>query len=312
MTQKKSGPPPIVYILIFLLLAAGGYWWFFMRRSRAPQTATNPAQTATNAPNAQTAAPNAAPATATFSPPTSVPSGTTVQIAGSTSMVAINQALKTQFESQFPGTTVTAQAEGTSRGIEALLAGNADVAAASRPLTPEEQNRGLATIPVAADAIALVVGVENPFGQGLTRSQVVGIFTGQITNWSDIGGPNQTIQVINRPPVSGTHQAFKELVLGGSEFGNTPNITTMQRDATTPMLRALGDSGIGYATYDQIANQKTVRIVAVDGLTPQAANYPYKRTLYYVYQTPPSPAVEAFLGFVNSPQGQQAIASTNR
>ncbi|MGC9504903.1 substrate-binding domain-containing protein [Baaleninema sp.] len=316
MTQQRSGPPPIVFILIFLLLAGGGYWWFFQRQPAPSGVATAPGQPTGNVPPQQ--APNAAPqpvgtapppppAANTFSPPTNVPSGTTVTIDGSTSMVSINESLKTAFQQQFPGTTVSTSANGTENGLQALSNGQADIAAISRPLTPQEQNQGLAAIPVANDAIALVVGVGNPFGQGLSRQQAVSIFTGQISNWSQIGGPDKPIRVINRPPESGTRQAFQELVLGGGNFGNTPNITTMERDATTPMLREVGDDGIGYATAAQILNQSTVRVVAIDGLTPAASQYPYQRILYYVYRNPPTPEVSAFLGFVGSPSGQQAI-----
>ncbi|MBP0005630.1 MAG: phosphate ABC transporter substrate-binding protein [Cyanobacteria bacterium SBC] len=304
MSQQRSGPPPIVYISIVLLLAGGGYWWFFKRSTAPPNTSTTaPSQTVeTNPPPP--------PAPATFSPPTTVPSGTTVNIDGSTSMVSISENLKNSFQAQFPGTIVNTNASGSDNGIRALLAGQIDIAAVSRPLTPSEQNQGLVAVPIATDAIALVVGVGNPFGQGLTQQQVVSIFTGQITNWSQIGGSDKPIRVINRPPQSGTHQAFRDIVLQGGNFGSTPNITTMEQDATTPMLRALGGDGIGYATAAQILNQSTVRVVAIDGLTPTAAQYPYRRTLYYVYKNPPAPNTSAFLGFISSPQGQQAIVTS--
>ncbi|MCA1993606.1 MAG: substrate-binding domain-containing protein, partial [Coleofasciculus sp. S288] len=208
-----------------------------------------------------------------------------------------------------PGTTVNATARGTDEGIQSLLAGNADIAAISRPLTSQEQAQGLAAVPITKDAIAIVVGNQNPFRKGLTQAQVEGIFQGQITDWSAVGGQPGTIRVINRPPISGTHQAFQELVLKGENFGTTPNITTLQQDATTPLLRQLGTDGIGYATYAQVADQRTVRTVAVDGLTPEASNYPYQRTLYYVYKQPASSQVQAFLGYVTSSQGQQDIAA---
>ncbi|MGB3239123.1 MAG: phosphate ABC transporter substrate-binding protein [Geitlerinemataceae cyanobacterium] len=310
MSQTRSGPPPIFYILIFLLLAGGGYWWFFMRKpvALAPTTPTP------NSPTAPIPVPDANPPSAInpFPIPTDVASGTTVRIDGSTSMVTINQNLKNAFEAQFPGTSVITEAKGSETGITAIQSGSADLAAISRPLNSPEQSSGLIAVPVMTDAIALVVGVGNPFGQGLTQQQVVGIFQGQITNWSEIGGPDKPIRVINRPAVSGTHQAFRELVLGGGDFGTTPNIATMERDATTPMLQSLGDDGIGYATAAQIRNQSTVRMVAVDGLTPAAANYPYTRTLYYAYKNPPGPAVAEFLGFVGSPSGQGAIANAGQ
>ncbi len=188
-----------------------------------------------------------------------------------------------------------------------MLAGNVDVAASSRPLTPQEQAQGLETIPIALDKIAIVVGINNPFNGRLTSDQVKGIFQGQITNWSQLGGANATIRVINRPPVSGTHQTFKEMVLNGENFGNSSNITTLQRDATTPLLRALGDDGIGYATYAQVQYQQTVRSLPIDGLLPNSTTYRLSRQLFYVYRNPPSQAVQDFLGYATSPQGQQAI-----
>jgi phosphate transport system substrate-binding protein len=77
------------------------------------------------------------------------------------------------------------------------------------------------------------------------------------------------------------------------------------------MLQALGNNGIGYATFAQVVNQKTVRVVPVNGATPDAGNYPYKRQLYYAYKNPPSQAVKDFLGYATSPDGQKAMLAGN-
>lgn len=312
MSQKNETAVLILALLITAALLGGGFWWFTRKSGvnlggLTGENNNNPQ----NQPQATSPA-ISSPATSnpSFALPTTVPSGTNVRIEGSTSMVQINQALKSAFEQQFLGTIVNTQAGGTDKGIQGLLAGNTDIAAISRPLTAQETTGGLVAVPVIKDAIAIVVGNENPFRKGLTQAQIVGIFQGQITNWSAIGGQPGTIRVINRPPISGTHQAFQELVLKGGQFGS--NITTLSEDATTPLLRALGKEGIGYATYAQVANQQTVRTVAIDGLTPEAPNYPYQRTLYYVYKQPASPQVQAFLGYVSSSQGQQAIATANQ
>lgn len=288
MTQKNA-PPPIVFILIFFALIGSGYWYFFKRES---------------VPSINTPA-------ASFSPPNSLPSGTTVRIDGSTSMVTINQNLKRTFERQFLGTNVITNANGSQNGITDLLAGRTDIAAISRPLTAQEQSQGLVAVTVTTDAIAIVVGKANPFNQGLTSAQAADIFQGKTNNWSAVGGNNGTIRVINRPAISGTHQAFKEMVLKGVSFGTTPNITTLQRDATTPLLQALGTDGIGYATFAQVANQQTVRVIPIDGLTPDASGYPFQRQLYYVYKNPPNLGVQAFLGYATSVQGQQAMILNN-
>jgi phosphate transport system substrate-binding protein len=292
--SHKNSPPPIVFIVLFLALLGGGYWYFFKREP----VSTTPVTT--------TSANNSA-----FPAPSSVPSGTTVKIDGSTSMVTINQNLKKAFEKQFPGTSVVAIANGSQNGIADLVAGKVDIAAVSRPLTTQEQSQGLVAVSLTTDAIALVVGKANPFNQGLTSAQVADIFQGKISNWSAVGGNSGNIRVINRPVISGTHQAFQEIVLKKANFGTTPNITTLSRDATTPLLQALGTDGIGYATFTQVADQQTVRVLAIDGLTPNTSGYPYQRQLFYVYKNPASPGVQAFLGYATSPQGQQAMILEN-
>ncbi len=298
--NQKSSPPPILYILLALLLAGGSYWYFGMRTSTTePPAGTNAASSSSvDVPS---------PAPSTFSLPTTVPSGTTVRIDGSTSMVQINQTLKHGFEGQFPGTLVKTDTGGSSKGIEDLSAGKVDIAAVSRTLSAQEQSQGLVAIPITEDAIAIVVGEANPFRKGLTDTQVQGIFEGGSSSWSEVGGQSGTLRVINRPAGSGTRQAFQELVLKGAQLGEGANSTTLPRDATTPLLQALKTDGIGYATYAQVASQRTVRAVAVNGLTPEASNYPYRRTLYYVYKNPPSPAVQSFLGYVTSTQGKQSL-----
>lgn len=311
MSQKNETAVLVLALLITAALLGGGFWWF-TRNSGFNFGGTNSTNSNDN-PNQQqnSQAPSNTSGT-TFAMPTSVPSGTTVRIEGSTSMVQINQALKNSFQTQFPGTVVNTAAKGTDAGIQAIQSGTADIAAISRPLSSQEQSQGLMAIPIAKDAIAIVVGEKNPFRKGLTSNQVVGIFQGQITNWSGVGGQTATIQVINRPPFSGTHQAFRELVLKKGTFGTTPNITTLQQDATTPLLQKLGANGIGYATSAQVENQRTVRVVSVDGLTPEAANYPYQRELYYAYKNPATLQVKAFLGYATSPQAKQAISATNK
>ncbi|MEG3893611.1 MULTISPECIES: phosphate ABC transporter substrate-binding protein [unclassified Microcoleus] len=314
--MAKSGPPPIVFILLFLLLAGGG-WFFFLNKPASQDVSNNP-PTPTPAgdvvplPVAPVVGGASSPvAASSFALPASVPAGTTVRIQGSTSMVTINLNLKNGFQAKFPGTRVDSKANGSAKGIQDLVAGTADIAAVSQPLTAQQQGQGLAAVPVALDTIALVVGINNPFKGGLTSAQVQDIFKGNTQDWSKVGGPAGPMKVINRPAVSGTHQTFKEQVLGGGEFGTTANITTLDRDATTPLLQALGNNGIGYATFAQVANQRTVRVVPVNGATPDAGNYPYKRQLYYAYKNPPSQTVKDFLGYATASEGQKAMLAGN-
>ena len=278
-------------------ILGGGVWFFTRNANVSSQPQSSPSLPSPPKPTDVTA----------LAEPTQVAQGTQIKIDGSTSMVGINQALKNNFEQKFPGTSIQTDAKGTDKGILGILTGAIDVAGISRPLTAQEQAQGLAAIPIAKDAIAIVVGQENPFRKGLTQEQIKDIFQGKITNWSQVGGKDAPIKVVNRPAISGTYQTFQALVLGGENFGNTPNFTNLERDATTPLLQALGKNGIGYATYGQIINQQTVRAIAVEGLTPEASNYPYVRTLYYAYKNPLTPSVKDFLGYATSPTGQDAV-----
>ena len=302
----KRGLPPIVFILIGL----GALWGL---QSQLPKLLgwrpSLPSVPGVNSilPGSNGAGTNFA---AALPLQQSVPAGTTITIDGSTSMVSINEALKTAFLKAYPGTVVNTSATGSDNGIEALLGGSVSVAALSRPLTAEEQQRGLVAVPVAQDRIAIVVGIDNPFRRGLSSTQLAQVFRGEISNWATFGGADRTIRVLNRPSVSGTYKAFRSVVLGGNNFGTTPNITTLVRDATTPMLQQLGVDGIGYATYGQVADQRTVRVLAIDGSTPEADAYPFQRPLFYAYRQPLDPAVKAFLGLALSEEGQTKIATS--
>ncbi|VEP14168.1 Phosphate ABC transporter substrate-binding protein, PhoT family [Hyella patelloides LEGE 07179] len=309
MSQKNETLPLILALVCTGAILTGGWWWF-NNKSASEVTSTPPVanQNSNDTPN------NNSPQTnnntpVTFSFPNNVAQGTTINVNGSTSMVQINQAIKKGFERQFAGTAIATNGQGTGVGLKLLQEGKIDIAAISRPLTDAEKAQGLNAVPIARDAIAIVVGVNNPFRRGLSKNQVADIFQGKVTDWSNIGGKSNTIRVINRPSISGTRQVFQDEVLNGASFGTSANFTTLDRDATTPILRALSTDGISYATYAQVANQQTVRTVAVNGLTPEADNYPYYRVLYYTYQEPVTPEVEAFLGYVLSSQGQQAISS---
>ncbi|MCT0212588.1 substrate-binding domain-containing protein [Synechococcus sp. CS-1324] len=303
--STRSGPPPIIYILLLLVGLAA--LWTYRPRLANLLKAGAPFPSLPGLPQASPGGGGQGDPAALFPLPASVPAGTTVSIDGSTSMVLINEALKLGFVSAFPGTEVSTAAVGSDNGIQALLGGSITLAAISRPLTAEEQGRGLAAIPVTRDRIALVVGVDNPFRRGLSRRQVQQIFQGEITSWTTLGGVDRPIRVLNRPSVSGTHTAFQAIVLEGRPFGTTANITSLARDATTPMLRMLGSDGIGYATYGQVADQQTVRVLAIDGNTPEAATYAFQRPLYYAYRQPADPAAKAFLGYALSEAGRKRI-----
>lgn len=295
MSSSKNSPPPIVYIAGGLVLAALGYVAFTkLSNPAAPIISNDPSQTNS-------------PAKVVFNAPTAVPAGTVIKISGATSLAQINQALKIGFEKKFPGVQALTGSSSSSQGLADVGTGKIDIAGISRELTVAETAQGLISVPVSQDRIAVIVSNSNDLRTGLTADQVTRIFTGEITNWSKVGSKNLAIRPILRPSNSGTHQSFQAIGLQGKKFGTGSSFKMLERDATTPLLQALGNDGIGYATFAQVANQSTVRAVAIDGMNPKDANYPYKRTLAYVYKGQPNDAIKAFLGFATSSQGQQSI-----
>jgi phosphate transport system substrate-binding protein len=305
MSSSKKNPPPIVYIAGVLAVAAAGYT--VVSNINKPSNSPNPISSNGN----DVSQPNTSGQTSSrklaFDPPTTVPAGSVLKIGGSTSMAQINQALKIGFERKFPGVQAVPGATSSSKGLTDLVAGTIDLTGISRELTAAEAAQDLISIPISQDKIAIVLGSANDLRTGLTADQVTKIFTGEFTNWSQVGGKDLPIRAILRPIGSGTHQSFQEIGLQGKKFGTGSSFKTLDRDATTPLLQALGADGIGYATFAQVANQSTVRSVAIDGKMPDTPNYPYKRTLSYVYKGQPNDAVKAFLGFATSSEGQQLI-----
>ena len=299
MSSSNKGLPPIVYIAGALALAGGGYA-LFANRSNLPIPIPNIATSPNSGqPNSEIRLP--------FDPPATVPAGTAFKISGSTSMAQITQSLKMGFEQKFPGVQVVNGASSSGQGLADLAAEKIDLTGISRELTADEKAQGLVSVTIVQDKIAIVIGNNNDLRTGLTSDQVSKIFTGEITNWSQVGGKSLLIRPILRPINSGTHQSFQKIGLKGKNFGTGGKFKILERDATTPLLQALGEDGIGYATFAQVANQSTVRSIAIDGILPSAVNYPYKRTLAYVYKGKPSDAVKAFLGFAASSEGQKLI-----
>jgi phosphate transport system substrate-binding protein len=312
MAQGNKDTGTLLLSLLVTLGLIGGGLWFFGRQF-LPQGNLN-----SQSPDAPTNSPiNSNSDTSQLN--TSQPNPQVLTIDGSVSLVALVKQFQVAFSQVNPAIPSTygvpdGQPNGTNQGLANLLQDKVVIAASSRPLKGEEVQAGLQAVPIARDAIAVVVGVDNPFQGSLTLDQLKQIYQGNITNWSQVGGVNAPIKVINRAAASGTGSFFKDVVLLGESFApDSPNFVTLSRDETTPMLRALGNNGIGYSTVTQVANQKTVRMIAIDNVQPtdqaafKAGQYPLSRVLYLVARQPTSPAVKQFIDLALSAQGQQTI-----
>ena len=318
MSQGKETTVLVLSLLVTAGIAGGGYWFFSQQKSTVvPATTATPATMATPDSSPQTTPPILT--LSNLNLDTSLPNPNILGIDGSTAMVALIKALRNDFSQVNPNIPTSygvpdGSPTGSNQGLKNLIDGSVAIVATSRPLKAAEAQAGIQLVPIAKDSIALVVGINNPFKGNLTKDQVRDIYLGKITNWSQVGGTNQPIRVINRAVTSGTREAFQDIVLLGQGFApDSPNFITWKQDETTAILRDLGDNGISYATVSQVEKQEIVRIIAIDGVLPtdtnavKAGKYPINRSLFLGVKKTTSPVSKQFIEFALSTQGQQIV-----
>ncbi len=188
-----------------------------------------------------------------------------ILMVGSSSMETYALALAEGYMEHNPQVHVWAESLGSSAGIEAALAHTADIGNSSRPLTAEEQARGAVETVVAWEAVAVCVDPSNPV-KNLTREQLAGIYTGEIRNWSELGGPDLPVVTVGREAGSGIRSVFEQAlgIRGRCAYGNELNSSGAVRARVAFTPGAIGY--IGLETADE-----TVTVLQVDGETPTEA-----------------------------------------
>jgi len=223
--------------------------------------------------------------------------------------------LITEFKKDHPSADFTLESKGTGYGFAALMAGQCDLAAASRPPIKDElelaEARGFQfnDYNIGAYCVAVVVNANSPV-KDLTREQVRDIFTGVATNWKDVGGPDLPIHICIRDPISGTYLGFRELALENKPYG--PGMKTFTSYQGISQAVAQEPASIGYTSFD-LASYPGVKAVSIGGVspTPAAVNegkYPYARKLqFYTKKSNEAPSTVEFVKFVQSTKGQEVL-----
>jgi len=220
--------------------------------------------------------------------------------------------LAESFKAENPGVSFNIAAEGSSTGFAALIDQTANIGMSSRRAKPTEIStaaaKGLnlkATI-VAWDGIGIVVNAGNPL-KGLTKKQVEQIFTGDITDWSAVGGQPGKISIYTRNTSSGTYADFKEMAMSKRDYAGSAQKMAGNEQIASEVAK--NPAGIGYVG---LAYLKTpgVKVLAVDGTEPTAASvraksYPLARPTFYYTNGEATGAAKAFIDFTLSPRGQK-------
>ncbi len=246
-----------------------------------------------------------------FPVPDSLPDGTTLKLDGSTSMRLTNETLEQRFEAQFPNIDVELSASRTDKAFEALINGDIDVLSTGRPLTDAEKAQGVVEVPLEQrEKLAIILGPDNTFEGDLTFEQFAGIFRGEITNWSEIGGPNLPIRLVDRPDYSDTRRALSTYtVFEGKPFETGATADPVDDDETDTVVKALGNDGIGYSVVSQVIDRDDVRIIPMHQTLPDDPRYPYSQYRAFAYKQGTGPAALAFMGFATTEPGKEVFES---
>lgn len=232
-----------------------------------------------------------------------------VSLSGSTSMEKFVNAIKEAIVEDYPNLILEPQFTGSSAGLEAVLAGTADIGNSSRGLKEEEKSKGLEENIVAIDGIAIITHKSNKV-DNLTTDQLKKIYTGEITNWSEVGGSDQAIVVMGREAGSGTRGAFEEIlkIEDACKYAQELN-------ETGAVVAKVGETegAIGYISLDNIT--KTVKALKLDDVeanedTVKDGSYTLQRPFVMATKgkiSEQSKEVKAIFEFIESEKGQEVL-----
>ena len=230
---------------------------------------------------------------------------------GSTSMEEVMGVLTEQFTNDNPDVSVTYDPTGSGTGIEAAANGTADIGLSSRALTDEEIASGLVGTEVALDGIAVIVNANSPVAD-LTVEQIAQIFTGEITDWSEVGGDAGEIACIGREANSGTRDGFESIT--GTEDAC---VLSQELNSTGAVIQAVASSpnAIGYASLSAVEGQEGIKAITVGGVacteeTVKDGTYEIQRPFVFVTKegTELSEAAQAFFDFATSADASELIS----
>ncbi|MCK9431842.1 MAG: phosphate ABC transporter substrate-binding protein [Candidatus Omnitrophica bacterium] len=236
-----------------------------------------------------------------------------IVIEGSTTVLPIAQRAAEVYMDQNPGANISVRGGGSGVGIASLLDKSCDIADASRPIKDKELDKAVtngvdatANI-VAMDGLAVIVNASNNVSK-MSKKQVKDIFTGKISNWSQVGGSDEKIVVVSRDTSSGTFEAFLTMVLSGDK--TRPDALMQASNQAVATTIASTPGAIGYVGLGFIS--PSVKAVEIDGVMPSketvvSGKYPITRPLFMYTNGKPKGAVKEFIDFILSDEGQKIV-----
>jgi phosphate transport system substrate-binding protein len=229
--------------------------------------------------------------------------------AGSTTVQPVAEELAQAFMVKYPDVEITIQGGGSSTGVKSAADGTVDIGAASRELKDSEKGLGLVVHVLARDGIAIVAHPSQTV-TNLTKEQVKQIYAGEITNWSQVGGPDEEINVVSREEGSGTRAAFEEMVMG-EDTVITANAILQPSNGAVRTTVAGDPNAIGFVSFGYL--DSSVKALSIDGVAGTVANakngtYPIVRPLLLLTKGEPEGLVKEFIDYCLGDEGQEIVA----
>lgn len=234
----------------------------------------------------------------------------TVVITGSTSVEKILLDMIDEFGAMNPDVTVNYTGTGSSAGIEDTIAGSNTLGVSSRELKEEESAQGVEAVVFAYDGIAVAVNPANEISD-ISPENLAKIYSGEITNWNQLGGKDAAIEVVSREGASGTRSAFEELIGLEDEGGLSESVTVVEGNGNVQASVAGNENAIGYVSFSYIDD--TVKALTVGGVEPTAENAKagtYQLSRPFLFATKEeniTPEAQAFIDFALSEDGQSFV-----
>jgi phosphate transport system substrate-binding protein len=234
-----------------------------------------------------------------------------IKINGSTTVLPIAQAAAEKFMEKNPDVNISVQGGGSGVGISSLLDKTTDIADSSREIKDTELDKAVTNgvepkaHVIAMDGISVIINPSNNIS-ALTKKQIKDIYGGTVSNWSQLGGPDEKIVVVSRDTSSGTFEAFNELALSKAKVRSDALMEASNQAVVSVVSKtpgAIGYVGLGYI-------QAGVKAVSVNGAMPSketvlTSKYPISRPLFMYTNGAPQGAIKEFIDFVVSDEGQK-------
>lgn len=243
-----------------------------------------------------------------------------ITVKGSDTMVQLGGRWAEIYMEANPDVIVQVTGGGSGIGIAQLINGSTDIAQASRTMRDEEKEtvreqygEDVSEVAVALDALAVYLNENNPVAS-MSIADIDAIFRGEITNWSEVGGPDAEIILYGRENSSGTFAYFVEVVLDGADFA--PDYQSLPGTAAVINAVSRDPNGIGYGGIGYAEGVKTISVSPVAGdapIEPSEENvitnaYPLSRNLYFYTVGEPTGIVADFIDWTLSAEGQAVVS----